>query len=85
MHDLVIRGGTIVDGTGDPAFTGDVAIDGGKVTQVGRVDGEGAAEIDADRQARHPRASSTCTPTTTARSPGTRSSRRRRGTASRPS
>ncbi len=29
MHDTVIRGGTIVDGTGKPAYTGDVALDGG--------------------------------------------------------
>jgi N-acyl-D-amino-acid deacylase len=29
MHDIVIRGGTIVDGTGRAAFTGDVAIAGG--------------------------------------------------------
>jgi hypothetical protein len=28
MHDLVIRGGTIVDGSGRPPATGDVAIDG---------------------------------------------------------
>ena len=47
MHDLVVRGGTIVDGTGAPAFTGDLAVDGGVVTQVGRVDGEGREEIDA--------------------------------------
>jgi N-acyl-D-aspartate/D-glutamate deacylase len=35
MHDIVIRGGTIIDGTGDPAFSGDVAIDGGRLTAVG--------------------------------------------------
>jgi N-acyl-D-aspartate/D-glutamate deacylase len=50
MHDLVIRGGTIVDGTGAAAFTGDLAIDGGTVTQIGRVDGEGREEIDATGQ-----------------------------------
>jgi N-acyl-D-amino-acid deacylase len=47
-HDLVIRGGTVVDGTGDPARTADVAIDGGVITAVGTVDGRGAREIDAD-------------------------------------
>ena len=35
MHDIVIRGGTIVDGTGEPAFTGDVAIAGGRIAAVG--------------------------------------------------
>jgi N-acyl-D-aspartate/D-glutamate deacylase len=30
MHDIVIRGGTILDGIGADAFTGDIAIDGGK-------------------------------------------------------
>ena len=30
MHDIVISGGTIVDGSGAPAFAGDVAIDGGE-------------------------------------------------------
>src|SRR3954447_25031525 len=47
-HDLVVRGGTVVDGTGTPARTTDVAIDGGRITSVGRVDGRGAREIDAD-------------------------------------
>ena len=35
MHDIVIRGGTIIDVTGAPRHTGDVAIDGGALTQVG--------------------------------------------------
>ncbi len=35
MHDIVIRGGTIVDGTGAPAFQGDVALDGDRIVQVG--------------------------------------------------
>ncbi len=47
MHDLVIRGGTIVDGTGSPAFQGDVAIDGGLITAIGSVDTKGREEIDA--------------------------------------
>ena len=47
-HDLVIRGGTVVDGTGAPARTADVAMSDGVVTEVGRVDGRGAEEIDAD-------------------------------------
>ena len=46
-YDLVIRGGTIVDGTGKPGFKGDVAIKGGKVAAVGTVDGAGKEEIDA--------------------------------------
>jgi N-acyl-D-amino-acid deacylase len=47
MHDLVIRNGTIVDGTGQPAFTGDVAIDGDRITAVGDVPARGCTEIDA--------------------------------------
>ena len=47
MHDLVIRGGTVVDGTGAPAHQADVAIDGGVITAVGVVDAKGRREIDA--------------------------------------
>ena len=48
MHDTVIRGGTIVDGTGAPSFTGDVAIEAGKIAQVGGKAGPGKREIDAN-------------------------------------
>jgi N-acyl-D-amino-acid deacylase len=48
MHDIVIRGGTILDGTGADAFTGDIAIDGGELTAVGGKAGSGKREIDAD-------------------------------------
>ena len=45
-HDLVIRAGTVADGTGEPTRTADVAIDDGIVVEIGRV-GRGAREIDA--------------------------------------
>ncbi|MBX6373545.1 MAG: amidohydrolase family protein [Acetobacteraceae bacterium] len=48
MHTTVIRGGTIVDGTGRPAFTGDVALDGDRIVQVGGKAGPGRREINAD-------------------------------------
>ena len=47
MHDLVIRGGLVVDGTGDAPRHADVAIDGGLITAVGTVDVAGVEEIDA--------------------------------------
>jgi N-acyl-D-aspartate/D-glutamate deacylase len=47
MHDLVIRGGTVVDGTGAEPRVADVAIDGGKVTSVGKGAGPGRREVDA--------------------------------------
>jgi N-acyl-D-aspartate/D-glutamate deacylase len=47
-HDLVIRGGTVVDGTGSDPRTADVAVSGGVVTAVGRIDGAAARELDAD-------------------------------------
>src|SRR6478736_822164 len=48
MADLVIRSGTVVDGTGAPRATGDVAITDGIITAVGAVDERGARELDAD-------------------------------------
>jgi N-acyl-D-aspartate/D-glutamate deacylase len=52
-HELVIRNGTVIDGTGGDRFTGDVAVSAGVITHVGgrvgpRVDGRGHREIDAD-------------------------------------
>ena len=47
MHDIVIRGGTIVDGTGKAPFSGDVAIAGGRIAAVGGKQGPGKREIDA--------------------------------------
>ena len=46
-HDIVIRGGDIVDGTGAEPVPGDLAIDEGSITAVGQVDGKGREEIDA--------------------------------------
>src|SRR4051812_153209 len=48
MHDTVIRGGTIIDGTGGPGFTGDLAIDGDRISQVGGKAGPGRREVSAD-------------------------------------
>ena len=46
-YDLVIRGGTIHDGLGNPGVVGDVAIKGDRIVAVGQVAGRGAEEIDA--------------------------------------
>jgi len=46
-HDLVIRGGSVIDGSGSAARTADVAIDGETIVEVGKVDGSGTREIDA--------------------------------------
>lgn len=48
MLDCVLRGGRVVDGTGAPARTADVAISAGRVTAVGRVEEPARVEIDAD-------------------------------------
>jgi N-acyl-D-amino-acid deacylase len=46
-HDVVIRGGTIYDGSGGAPFGADVAIDGDRITAIGAVRERGRAEIDA--------------------------------------
>jgi len=48
MHDLVIRGATLVDGTGAEARTADIAIDDEQITEVGRVAGDGRRVFEAD-------------------------------------
>jgi N-acyl-D-amino-acid deacylase len=45
--DLVIRGGRVVDGTGNPAYFADVAVRDGRIARVGRVSERGKREIDA--------------------------------------
>ena len=48
MHDLIIKGGTLVDGTGAPGRTADVAVDSGRITDVGTVEGGATRIVDAD-------------------------------------
>src|SRR2546430_4413831 len=46
-HDVVIRGGTIYDGSGGAPFAGDVAIDGDRIAEIGKVGARARTEIDA--------------------------------------
>ena len=48
QHDMVIRSGSVIDGTGREAFTADVAIKDGLIVEVGKVSGAGQREVDAD-------------------------------------
>jgi N-acyl-D-aspartate/D-glutamate deacylase len=47
-YDVVIRGGTVVDGTGLPGYRADVGIGDGRITTIGRIHERGAEEIDAE-------------------------------------
>ena len=47
MHDLLISGGTIVDGTGAPGFIADVAVKDGKISAIGHQLGEAREKMDA--------------------------------------
>jgi len=47
MHDVVLRGGTVVDGTGAAARVADVAMDGDRIVAIGSDVGDGRREIDA--------------------------------------
>ena len=47
-HDLIIKNGNIIDGTGSDAYSGDIAIKDGLITEIGEVNGEAAEIIDAE-------------------------------------
>ena len=46
-HDLVIRNGLVIDGTGSPGFEADVAVEGENIAAIGKNLGAGKKEIDA--------------------------------------
>jgi N-acyl-D-amino-acid deacylase len=46
MHDLVLKGGRIYDGSGMPSFNGDVAVAQGKIVEIGRVNGNAKRILD---------------------------------------
>ena len=48
MYDLIVQGGTIVDGTGQPSFTGDIAVTDGKISGVGSDLGRAKRTLKAD-------------------------------------
>ncbi len=48
MYDLLIKGGTVVDGTGGEAYTADVAVTDGRIVEVGRLSGRARQQISAD-------------------------------------
>ncbi|MBD3646823.1 MAG: amidohydrolase family protein, partial [Pseudomonadales bacterium] len=50
MYDIVIRGGSLIDGSGSEPTPGDLAIEDGLIVAVGDVDGKGKEEIDATGQ-----------------------------------
>src|ERR1051325_7076486 len=47
-YDLLIKNGRIIDGSGRPAFHGDVGVEGGKIVETGRLDGAARRTIEAD-------------------------------------
>ena len=51
MFDLLIKGGTVIDGTGTPGYAADIAINGDSIAAIGRIDAESARTLDATGRA----------------------------------
>ena len=81
-YDLVIRNGTVVDGTGAARYQADVAIEGGKVAEIGKVTEGAKRTIDAHGLIVTPGFVDPHTHYDARRSAGTERSRPRPGTAS---
>jgi len=69
-YDLVLRGGTVFDGSGAPGFVADVAVRSGLIAAVGQTLPRGGKRLTRPAGSSR-RALSTSTPTMTARPPGT--------------
>ena len=48
MYDLVVRGGTVIDGSGSAGIRADVGVRDGRIVEVGRIGGRGREEVDAE-------------------------------------
>ncbi len=48
MHDLIVKGGTVIDGSGGEPVTADVAVDDGRITEVGKLSARARRVVDAD-------------------------------------
>jgi N-acyl-D-aspartate/D-glutamate deacylase len=59
MNDVLVKGGTLVDGTGKSAITGDIAFTNGRITEVGKDLGAAAQDHRCGRLAHHARRRST--------------------------
>ncbi|HEV8711446.1 MAG TPA: amidohydrolase family protein [Candidatus Binatia bacterium] len=49
-YDLLIKGGRVIDGSGGPAFSGDVAVKNGRIVEVGKINDVAAQTVHADGQ-----------------------------------
>ena len=50
-YDLLIKNGRVVDGSGMPAFQGDVGVKNGKIAEIGRLSGAATRTLDVEGQA----------------------------------
>jgi len=48
LHDLIIKNGNVIDGSGLPGFHGDVAVSGGRIVEIGKVSGDARQVLNAD-------------------------------------